>query len=61
MTNGVANITGLALDKIPYTRGGSIVGRKFIKQGINYSTDKLKICFIRRMMKTRKNTTISKS
>ena len=40
--NGIANIAGLPIDKIPYTRGGSVVGRKFIKQGINSVADKLK-------------------
>ena len=42
---GAANIAGLALDKIPYTRGGGIVGRKFIKQGINSFADKMKNVF----------------
>ena len=40
--NGAANIAGLALDKVPYTRGAGVVGRKFIKQGINSLADKLK-------------------
>ena len=40
--NGAANIAGLALDKVPYTRGAGVVGRKFIKQGINSFADKLK-------------------
>lgn len=40
--NGIANTLGLPIDKIPYTRGVSIVGRKFIKQGINSIADKLK-------------------
>lgn len=43
--NGAANMAGLALDKIPYTRGGGIVGRKFIKQGINSFADKMKNVF----------------
>ena len=43
--NGAANVAGLALDKIPYTRGGGIVGRKFIKQGINSFADKMKNIF----------------
>ena len=42
IVNGAANTLGLPIDKIPYTRGGSIVGRKFIKQGINSFADKMK-------------------
>ena len=42
IANGAANTLGFPIDKIPYTRGGSIVGRKFIKQGINSVADKLK-------------------
>lgn len=43
--NGAANSVGMIFDKIPYTRGGSIVGRKFIKQGINSFADKAKNMF----------------
>ena len=43
--NGAANSAGMIFDKIPYTRGMSIVGRKFIKQGINSFADKMKNMF----------------
>ena len=40
--NGAANMAGLALEQLPYIRGGSIAGRKFIKQGINSLADNAK-------------------
>ena len=44
--NGIANVAGLPIDVIPFTRaaGRPLVqfGKKFIKQGINSSADKMK-------------------
>ena len=44
--NGIANVAGLPIDVIPFTRaaGRPLVqfGKKFIKQGINSSADKIK-------------------
>ena len=44
--NGIANAAGLPIDVIPFTRaaGRPLVqfGKKFIKQGINSSADKMK-------------------
>ena len=44
--NGIANAAGLPIDVIPYTRAAgrplAQFGKKFIKQGINSSADKMK-------------------
>ena len=42
LVNLFTNMLGLTIDKIPYTRSSSVIGRKFIKQGINSVADKLK-------------------
>ena len=42
LVNLFTNMLGLTIDKTPYTRSSSAIGRKFIKQGINSVADKLK-------------------